>query len=303
MWINQPNWGEIQYQRDRENDARVEKQQRIDRYNEMLQDAFKTAPTYGINYAHSIGVNPDDPRNRSIIDQIVSNIQTKAQPNQDSTINPHSFFSPEAFQEGFTDFQSRQRQSNAAKVRNAFAPGLENTLMPDSDIDSIVDSILNEQRGLASTTLDYQSKRGLLTPQGSEQARKSLDNQSQAARSTLSGLATGALDKDRQSLRDIISEADSYANNWMLGQSEFDPTPFTQRLQSKAERERAGLGGDVRAALGDTNLFNIPSIVAQAGTAQGAQNLTASGGEQSILPKTRRSTIANRGLGSGGGGF
>lgn len=297
-------WANIQNdianaQRAQQKIAEDEKRDRIAKYNVRLDDALKYGRNYGIQAAHSMGLDAANPEIARIIDQIASNIGTGIERDQDSGVNPHSFFSPTAFTEGFTDIQSRGRQANTAKVRSTFGTGYESKLMPDTDIDSIVDQILNEQRGLAQTTLDYQSKRGLLTPQGAEQSRKSLENQSSAARSTLTGLARGALDKDREMIRSIIGEADTGANNWMLGNPAFDVNPYAQRASETAARERASFGGDVRAALGDTQLFDIPSIVAQAGQAQGAQNLTTGGG--AFIPEKRKST--NRGLGNAGGGF
>jgi hypothetical protein len=294
-----PNYGEMQRLENELEDQRVEAQQRKDRYNQMLQDAFGTAPAYASNYAASIGLNPNDPSIANMIQQIVGNIQSRAPRDQDSSINPHSYFSPEAFNEGFTDFQSRGRQANAAKVQGAFRPGTESTLLPDNLIDDIVNQIIGEQRGLADTTLGYQSKRGLLTPQGTEQAQKTLSGQESAARSTVTGLARSALDKDRSMIRDIIGEAGSAANNWMLGSGDFSIDPYQQRVQSTAQREAGSFGGDVRAALGSTQLFDIPSLVAQAGQAQGAQNLNV--GDPAFVGDKKKTQ--NRGLGTAGATF
>jgi hypothetical protein len=294
-----PNYGEMQRLANLEEDERVAAQQRKDRYNQQLAEAFGTAPVYGRQYAASIGLNPDDPGVANIIQQIVGSIQNRAPRDQDSSINPHGYFSPEAFNEGFTDFQSRGRQANAAKVQSAFRPGYESSLLPDNMIDDIVNQIIGEQRGLADTTLGYQSKRGLLTPQGTEQAGKTLAGQESAARSTVSGLARGALDKDRSSLRDIIGEAGNAANSWLLGSGEFSVDPYQQRAQSFAQREAGTFGGDVRAALGETQLFDIPSLIAQAGQAQGAQNLSV--GDPTFVGDRKKQT--SRGLGSAGATF
>jgi hypothetical protein len=229
-WENQPNWGQIQYEQDRANDAANEKRDRISRYNTWLTDSIASAPNWANAYAGSIGLDASKPGIQSVINQVTSGLASKAPRDQDTSVNPESYFSPEAFDQAFSDAQSRARQANNAQVRNKFAPGFESTLLPDSDIDSIVNDIIGEQKGLASTKLGYQSKRGLLTPQGTEQANKTLANQESAGRSTVSSLARSALDKDRSSIHDIISNAGSAANSWMLGNDTFTVDPYVAQV-------------------------------------------------------------------------
>lgn len=297
-WENQPNWGQIQWEQDRANDAAVEKRDRINKYNTWLTDSIANAPGWANAYAGSIGLDPSKSGIQAVINQVISGLASKAPRDQDTSVNPESYFSPEAFDQAFADSQSRARQANIAQVRNRFAPGFENSLLPDSDIDSIVNDIIGEQKGLASTKLGYQSKRGLLTPQGTEQANKTLANQESAGRSTVSSLARSALDKDRSAINDIVSQAGNAAGSWMLGNDAFSVDPYYQQVTDRANRERASFGGDVRAALGNTNLFDIPTIVAQAGTAQGSDNLNFGS-----IPGGAPKKTDKRGLGSTGGGF
>lgn len=283
-------------------DAATEKQQRIDLYNQRLQAAMANAPAQAGTYAAQAGMDPNSPQIQQIIQQIVGNISASTPRDQDTTTDPSSYFSPQAFVQGFGDAQSVARNANASKVRGSLAPTTANSLLPDNMIDSIVNDIVGEQRGLANTTVGYQSKRGLLTPQGSEQATKSLDNQDAAARSTASSLASGVLGKDRGNINDIISRAGTDANSWMLGNPDFSIDPYQSEINSTAGRETASFGGDTRAALGDTNLFNIPQIVAQAGQAQGAQNLTP-GSELAPIPGGQKKAAQARGVGAAGGSF
>lgn len=299
-WVNQPNWGAIQYAMDRENDAKVEKQDRISKYNKWLTDTISGfAPRAAIQYATSRGLDAANPDIKAVLDQIVGSIGSSIERDQDSGVNPEKFFSPQAFDQGLTDAQSRKRQAYQAQVQSMFTPNIESSVLPDSDIDMIVDQILGEQKNLANTSLGYQSKRGLLTSTGTEQAQKSLEGQSSAARSTLTDLARGALSKNRQDLLDIVGRAGSAANNWTFGSPAFDPSSYKTEFDTRAASERAGFGGDVRAALGDTELFDLPSIVAKAGQAQGPQNLTI-GDSGGVGPRKKS---PQRGLGSQGGGF
>lgn len=295
---NQPNWGQMQYEQDRIEQAAVEKRDRVNRYNQWLTDSIANAPNWATAYTNSIGLNAADPSIQAVIQRVIGNISSKAPRDLDTGVNPESYFSPEAFDQGFSDEQSRARQANTAQVRGRFAPGFESQLLPDSDIDNIVNEIIGEQRGLANTKLGYQSKRGLLTPQGTEQANKSLANQESAGRSTVSSLARSALDKDRSAINDIVSQAGSAASSWMFGNPQFSVDPYQQQVNERASRERAGFGGDVRAALGNTQLFDIPSVVAQAGVAQGSDNLNFGS-----IPTGGKKKPTERGLGSSGGGF
>jgi hypothetical protein len=251
----------------------VEKRDRISKYDKWLTDSIASAPQWGQAYAGSIGLNAGDPGIQAVINRITQSMASKAPRGLDTGVNPESYFSPEAFDQSFADEQSRRRQANTAQVRGKFAPGFENNYLPDSDMDSIVNDIVNEQKGLANTKLGYQSKRGLLTPQGTEQANRTLGTQEQAARSTVGSLARSALDKDRSSLTDIVANAGNAASSWMFGNGDFSTQPYEQQVQDRAQRERSTFGGDVRSALGNTSLFDIPTLIAQAGTAQGANNL------------------------------
>lgn len=298
---DQPNWGQIQYDQDRVKDAENAKNDRVNLYNQRLAEVMGRAPTIAANIAAQMGINPGTPQFQGIIQQITSDMGAKIPKDQDTGVDPNSYFTSDAFTQQFGDAQSRARTANTAQVRNSFAPGSESTLLPDNMIDSIVNNILGEQRGLADTTLGYQSKRGLLTPQGAEQAQKGLAGQSSAAKSTLSNLAKGVLDKDRSGINDIVGDAGTAANSWMLGNDAFDVNPFKQRVNDTVGRDTANLEGDVRSSLGNTQLFDLPTIVAQAGQAQGAQNLTPGSEAGAGIPGARKKDGAGRGLGSSGG--
>lgn len=297
---SQPNWGAIQWQQDRVNDAAVEKRDRQAKYNQWLQDTMRDAPQMGRGYAASLGLDPNNPQVMQAINSIVGNINSGVERDLEN-INPEKFYNEEAFKSGFADQASKVRSQNVNRVRNTYSPGFESSLLPDSMIDDIVNSIVSEQRGQAGTSLDYQSKRGLLRPQGTEQAMRSLGNQESAARSTVGDLARGVLDKNRSSISDIVSKAGTAASEWDFGMNDFSLDPYRTQIDTAANRARSNFGGDVRAALGDTNLFDLPSVIAQAGTAQGANNLNI--GDAVVPGDAKRQQTSKRGLGNAGGGF
>lgn len=73
-WVNDPNYGQIQWEQDRANDAANEKRDRIQRYNDWLKASMGNAPIWGSQYAQSIGLNPTDPNIANIINMISGDI-------------------------------------------------------------------------------------------------------------------------------------------------------------------------------------------------------------------------------------
>jgi hypothetical protein len=285
----------INRQRDLDTDAANKKAT----YNQILSDTMAGGRNMVNSYAAQIGVDPT--KISSYIDQIVqdtgSSIPRGLQWDDSGSLNPASYYSAASLAPQFDAAQSRARQANTAQVRNAFAPGYSSSLLPDSSIDSIVNDIIGEQRGLANTNLDYQTKRGLLNPQGRAQADTALAGQDAAARSTVGGIGRSVLGKDRASLDDIIGSANDAASSWMFGNDAFSVDPYKQRLSDTAARESGALSGDIRSALGGTKLFDLSNIISQGGEAQGAQNLTTA---SPVVPGERKKTTASRGVGSVG---
>lgn len=223
----------------------------------------------GERYFTSRGFNPGD--YSSLIDSTINDRRSLI---PDLDPNPASYFTSDLFAQAIDREQAANRTANVGRVQSTFSPGYERTLLPDDVLDDVINEIIGEQRGTAQTQLDYQGKRGTLTPTGTMAANRALQGQTEAARSTLTGLGNAELGKDRQSILDIIGNAGTAASNWMFGTPKFDVNPFVAQAGERAEAEKSSFGGDIRAALGDTNLFDIPSIIAAAGTAQGPRNLT-----------------------------
>lgn len=281
-------------------DAEAERQQRIQLYADRRTELMGRLPNIVRNYAASIGVDPSQVPDA--INQVINDMAAAIPAaGQDTTVDPNSYVTTPNLVNVMNAQTTRMRGLAGNAVTNAFGPNYASKLLPDTMIDDIVNQIYGEQRGLAQKSVDYQTKRGLLTPAGTEQATKSLEGQGAAARSTLSGLAQNVLSKDRATINDIISRAGTAASGWNFGDKPFTVDPYAAEATSAAGRESSGFGGDVRAALGKTQLFDIPTLVAQAGQAQGAQNLTT--GTSAPVPGARKKTGPDRGLGSAGGGF
>lgn len=291
----------LQIEQMRENAAQQE-QQRLDQQKQADQQKFNTglsnavtgARSTGMNYLGQRGLSSD--QYGSVIDQIIADTKAKV-PNLDA--NPGSYFTTDTFASGLDNYQNLQRGNYGAQVNSTFAPGYDRTYIPDTAIDPIINDILGTQSNTAQQQIDFQKKRGLLNDTGYNTAEQRLSDQQAAARSTLQGLGTGVLNTDRANIADIVANAGQAASQWSLGTPAFSLDPYKQQVQNTAKTELSNLGGDVKSALGSTQLFDIPSIIAAAGTAQGPQNLTTAD-QVPGLPFNRKNSNVNRGLGSTG---
>lgn len=262
-----------------------------DAWNQRLMGAYPGAASTGIGVLQSMGL-PNDP---SLINSITNDI-TQNVPLLDS--NPAKYFTPDAYTGGINKYQEQQRTGYTRGVNNTFAPGFEQNLLPDSSINSIVDSILGTQRGQAQQTLDFNKKRGLLNDTGYAAANQDLTGQESAGRSTLMGIGDSVLGKDRQGLLNIKGDAGNAASNYLYGSPAPDTAGAYSRAQSRAGTDLSGLEGSIRSALGGTNLFDVPTALQKGGTGQGPVNLTTA---PVFMPGTdKKNTNTGRGLGSTG---
>lgn len=274
----------------------TEEQARKDaEFNAALGTAATGAKQTGRDYAGSRGLDPTSMD--SVIDRIINDQKLKV-PKGDSS--PGSYFSSDIFSTGFANEEQNRRAGNTGKVNSTFAPGFDRTMVADTSDDSILDSILGEQRNTAQQQLDFNRKRGVINDSGYNTAVQKFGGQEAAARNTLTDIGDAVLGKVRGGLNDIKGEAGNAASAWSLGTPDFSVDPYYARANDYATSNKAGLEGKVRSAVGSTQLFDIPSILSAAGTAQGPINLTTvnkTDGTPGFDPKKNKN---QRGLGGTG---
>lgn len=213
--------------------------------------------------------------------------------------NPGSFFDPSFVDRVLNNEQTAARDRNNRNVRSAFAPGFERTAVGDTSDDAILDSILEGQYSDARGTIDRARSRGDLNDQGYNAALGELDTARGTGRTTLTGIGDTVLGRYRDELTGIANRANTAASGWSLGDTDFDVNPFTTDLSSTRTRQQGSLEGDVRGAVGGTQLFDIGSILSKGAKVGGP----TSGAEpndfvQSVLNRRRNTT--DRGVGSSG---
>jgi hypothetical protein len=281
----------------REEQARqdAEKARLEQEFNQNLSNAVTGAKTTGQNYAGSRGLDPTSME--SVIDRIISDAKLKV-PKGDS--NPGSYFTSDLFSTGFANEETNRRAGNTAKVNNTFTTGYDRNLIGDTSDDAILDAILGEQRSNAEKQLQYNRARGVINDTGFNEAQNRFSGQEAAARSTLTSIGDAVLGTVRGGLNDIKGEAGSAASSWNLGNSDFSVDPYWGRATEYANTAKSGLEGKVRSAVGSTQLFDIPSILAAAGTAQGPINLTTAQQVDGTPGFETKKNKNERGLGSTG---
>lgn len=263
-------------------------------FQNNLSTAVTGAHNVGRDYFASRGLSPDT--YSGLIDSIIGDTRLKV-PNLDA--NPAAYFNSDAFATGLNNAQDVKRANYTGQVNSTFAPGFDRTLIPDTAGDSIINSILGTQTGNAQQQLDFNRKRGLLNDAGYATAQNELGGQGNAARSTLKSIEDSVLGKYRQDVSNVRGDAGTAASQYQFGMPEFDVGTYYKQAQDKATSDLSGIEGSIRSALGSTNLFDVPTALQKAGTAQGPINLTTANADTS-LPFTPKKTNTQRGLGSTG---
>lgn len=235
------------------------------------------------------------PIDQGIIDSVLNQIQANV---PDLDPNPNKYYSPEAIGAGIDKVQQGYRDRYGNMVANTFAPGFERNLLPDTAMDPIVASILGDQSKTARQQIDFNKARGLLNDTGYNASLDAFNQQSKAGSSTLSDIAKSILGKERGELLDIRGDAGNAASSWTFGRNAPDIGSFYSRAQQEAAGDLSRFEGSVRSALGDTNLFDVPTLLQKGGTMQGPINLTTAAAPVGLGEDPNKKK--NRGLGSAG---
>jgi hypothetical protein len=167
--------------------------------------------------------------------------------------------------------QREDLRTGAMNTVNAtWAPGFQNTLIPDSYDDELANAVYGEQRSKADNYIQNLLKRGVITDAGAGAASKNLDEQGARVRTQLKDVGQGLLDAERGKIGGIYGQAKDAASTVDIGQS-FDPNAFTKLIGDNVSEFNNTFGDSFRAGIpGD--LFDTSALSSIAGGAQGAGN-------------------------------
>lgn len=263
---NSDRVAQIEADRAREEAARAEaeRQRQEEAFRESLNSAYQSAILDANNYFSSRGLNPED-----YADIIASTATSRRSsvPNLDQA--PGTYFN--ALGESVYNTAEEGARARALRDIDSFAgTGFERKLIADTADDPFIQSILEEQFGLAQDQLENQRARGVLTDSGFTRALEELTRQRSGASSNLDEIGQALLETGRGSLRNLSTEARTGANSLRLG-SEFNPFEYQGNINDEVSSFLTGLGDRFRGTA-PTDLFDVSRAFGRGGIAQGAQN-------------------------------
>lgn len=194
--------------------------------------------------------------------------------------------------------QDNQRSNLLNQVDQKIGTNYGDKTITSSLLDDTISSILGEQKQGGLDFLNRGLKRGIYNDVGYNAGMSTLSNEEAAAKAKLGSMGNDVLNKYRTQENDVRDRAYAGASNYNLGRS-FNLDDYTNQGSEIANRAQQFGGGDLRGALGGTNLFDFGQLGNRVGQAQGAVNLKDTDVATALAERKRRNTMG-RGLGSQG---
>ena len=193
---------------------------------------------------------------------------------------------------------SRTRASNA--LTTALPTTYGQTNLQYSAIDPYVESTIASQFDPLTAQLKNAFQRGTLTQGGYDAALDALSSDRTSATSQVRNIGQGIIDKDRQSLSDYISGAQTNVGNMTQGALDaFDPSTYISGASDMVNRSLSSLGGDITTGVGSTKFADLNTLLNLGGSVQGANSGATSDSGDQTLPVPQDPNV-KRGLGSQG---
>jgi hypothetical protein len=270
----------------------TEKTEKTTAFNTGLANAQNSARTRLNQQFGSYGVDPQ--QFASLIDSSIAD-QTALVPQLDAS--PGSYFSDDWVGSVLSNARNQQRNQYVGQASQQFAPGFADKYFGSNSDDSIIEEVLGGQRAGIISSLDSARARGSLTDTGYNAAMQRVNNDTAAGRATANTLGQGVLDRYREGLSTIGSDARNAAASYDFN-TPFDIGTYNNRFQTTLNNYNSQLGGDIRTALQGQQFYDIGDILTDAGVRQGAVNpRTENAG---ILASRQQTRNSNRGLGGSG---
>jgi hypothetical protein len=260
------------------------------KFNQQLTSARQNSFNAARKSFEGRGLNFDD--YDEIVNAELDNI-AKAVPDLG---NPDQFFGNSVGDQIISSKENAARSQYGQQVGSKFGTGFEQKTFADTADDAIIDQLFNEQYTPATDYIARAKQRGTLSDSGYQYALNNLNNMGTAARSKLQTVGGDVLNKYRTEIGGIGSSARNAANNYRLGET-FDFDSYLNQFNNKVSEFNNRMGGDIRAALGNEQLFDLDQLIARAGSFQGPQNTVTL---LSALEEEEKKRQQQRGLGGSG---
>lgn len=194
---------------------------------------------------------------------------------------------PEAlYNTAYNDVREGARRNAVSKVNAAVGTDYGRAQFGDTADDAILDSILATQRGSATEAIERARSRGILNDAGYNAAQKSLGERATTARTNLEDVGSGVLSRYRSDLDTEAERLRGRASSLDLT-DQFDITGALKGLETRTSGFRGRMEGDIRTAAGDTDYFDIGSLLGKAATDQGFVNPGGAGGILAAFAKDK----------------
>ena len=169
--------------------------------------------------------------------------------------------------------ESTSAQTNKldTALRNLTPAGWTDKYFGSTADDAILNSILSEQQGTASSALQTALARGQISQPQYDAAAAGLANKSTSAMATLQDLGGGVLSKYKTGLTDLANTFSNAVTNYKLGQN-VNSGDWQNQIKSTVSGYQGNMRGDILKALGDTKLFDPNALIASGAVAGGATN-------------------------------
>lgn len=182
-----------------------------------------------------------------------------------------SFDSQGQWDRAYNSAQDTERNKLQNGFSNLTNPGWQSSYFDNSADDSILEAILGKQFTDANTQFETAKARGQLTDGAYGNVQSTLADKKLAANSTLQDLGGGVLSGYRNQLTDQSKGFADKISSWNLGNN-FNLDSVTGGFNNTKNELSGRLEGDVRRAVGDTQLFDTAKLLAGAGVTGGATN-------------------------------
>lgn len=233
-------------------------------FAERLSQAYDTAINSAKNYFTQMGLDPSQ-----YMEQIISEANNKKGLVPSLDASPSTYFN-NLGESVFNSAQSGERAKALREIEKFAGTGFEKSMLADTADDNSVQALLEDMYGDASTKLDAQKSRGILTDAGFAKAMQELGKQKTRAKLDLDVLGGSILAEGRNKLNTTAADAKSRANALMLGSS-FDPFATQKALSDEATAFLQSLNSRLEAEAPE-DLFDILKAQTAGGIAQGALN-------------------------------
>lgn len=258
----------------RESDAEIAERLRREREeadralrNERLALAIEDTRRLASDTLARRGVNDQD-YYMSLIEQAINRT---AQGVPDTDTRPIQYFGPSLVEAALAQGGQDRRDRFTRDVDALFGPDADRRYIPDDAGRSIIDQVLNTQRGEALSALERARARGNLTDTGFSGAMQRIGELDTAGRQQANSLVANALQGIRDEFGSIRNRARSAAQSYTPGGS-FSLEPFAAQKQSFLDTLGERIPGAAQNALAGQSFFDIGDILTRGGRLQGAQN-------------------------------